>query len=333
MKKILIFTLCITSFLSCKKQSDTYDGANIAESYSSFTVLEPFKADKDSVDFAAGEKVQFTAKFNKTVSWKITITGETSHAQKIFTDTSKVIDITNGLWNGSTSVFPMFRAEKCNAQLTIVDVVDTFTVAVKIRTIKTNSGLVIADFENGFNPAWTKFVQSGANMDFAIKTDALVPQAAKYLRMAGTVNWDYLIGLIDFPATAYGGANTLPLASNPDNVYFNCLIYGDTSAQNESLVLFQIKEDENANGTFEANNEDEYDYQITVNWVGWKLVTIRYSDIQTLVNGQPATPKGNGQHNPDKIGKISMLDLANPANGFASTRIDYIIFTSSPLEP
>ena len=179
---------------------------------------------------------------------------------------------------------------------------------------------------------WTKFIQSGANMDFNIKSDSLVPQGTKYLNMAGTVNWDWLIGLVDFPANAYGGGNTFPLASNPDGVYFNCLIYGVPNT-NSSLVLFQFKEDENGDGTFNTNNEDEYDYQIDVNWSGWKLVTVKYSDIVTLVNGQPATPKGNSLHNPNKLGKISMLHLANPANGFASSKIDYIIFTSTPLEP
>jgi hypothetical protein len=52
------------------------------------------------------------------------------------------------------------------------------------------------------------------------------------------------------------------------------------------------------------------------------------------VNGAPATPKGNGLHNPNKIGKISMLHLANPNDGFASTKIDMIMFTTAkPLEP
>jgi hypothetical protein len=169
-------------------------------------------------------------------------------------------------------------------------------------------------------------------MDFNIKNDTLCPQGAKYLRMAGTVNWDYLIGLIDYPASAYGTTKTLNLSTNPNDVYFNCLIYGE-SAANPSIVLFQFKEDENADGIISANSDDEYDYQINVNWTGWKLISIKYADIVTLVNGQPSTPKGNSQHNPDKIGKISMLHLADPSLGFAACKIDYIMFTSAPLEP
>ena len=69
-------------------------------------------------------------------------------------------------------------------------------------------------------------------------------------------------------------------------------------------------------------------------WEGWKLISMKYSDIFTLVNGSPSTPKGNGLHNPNKLSKISMLHLANPNNGFASTKLDYIMFSNNkPLEP
>jgi hypothetical protein len=111
------------------------------------------------------------------------------------------------------------------------------------------------------------------------------------------------------------------------------LIYGVPNT-NPSIVLFQFQEDENADGTFNANNEDQYDLQINVNWSGWKLVSAKYSELTTLVNGAPATPKGNGLQNPDKLSKISMLHLADPNNGFASTKIDLIVFTSNaPIEP
>jgi hypothetical protein len=151
--------------------------------------------------------------------------------------------------------------------------------------------------------------------------------------MAGTVNWDWLIGLVDFPATAYGTAKTFPLNTNPNAVYFNCLVYGVPST-NPSLVLFQFREDDNGDGTFVPATEDEYDYQVTVDWVGWKLISVKYSDLNTLVNGAPATPKGNGLRNPDKLSKLSMLHLANPNDGFASSKLDLIVMTENgPLQP
>lgn len=334
-QKIFLVLIVVTSIISCRKETTTFDGPSVSEIYSDFAILSNFKADKDSVNFSTGETVVFSATFNKIVSWQITITGQTSKSVKRIEGKSKVIDVTNGLWEGSTTEYPIFTAEDCAAQLIIKDVTDTITTSVKIIQPKKINGKLIANFESGLNPAWTKFVQSGANMDFKVKADSVAPQGKRYLNMAGTVDWDYLIGLIDFPVTAFDSAAT-PLSANPNDVYFNCLIYGEsnTVTTNPSIVLFQFKEDDNSDGTFNANNEDEYDYQVTVNWVGWKLISIKYADIVTLINGLPAVPKGNGLHNPNKLNKLSMLDLADPNNGFASTKIDLLIFTTGkPLNP
>ena len=331
-QKIILISFLVLSLAACRKDNKI-DGPSIAEIYSNFKLLDPFKASKDSVDFKTSETVFFSASFNKIVTWEISIEGQSSKAKKIISGQSRVIALNNALWNGSTTNFPMFKAEKCIATLKIADVADSFMVNVFVKNPKVNDGFIIADFETGLKTSWTKFFQSGANMDCKVKTDNVAPEGGSYLNMAGTVNWDYLIGLVDFPASAYNSAVTFPLNTNPDAVYFNCLIYG-TSSANPSLVLFQFKEDENSDGTFSASNEDEYDYQITVDWEGWKLISIKYSDIVTLVNGNPATPKGNGLHNPNKLSKISMLHLANPNNGFASTKLDYLMFSNNkPLEP
>lgn len=328
----LLFLITL-GFTSCRKDESTFDGPSVADIYNEFKVVEPFSASTDTVNFAANENVVFTATFSKIVDWQISISGSTSHAKKILTGSSKSISAVNGLWNGSTTKFPIFKNENCIAMLTLKDLPDTFYLPIKISQTKAITGFTVANFESGLNPAWTKFIQSGANMDFKVKTDTLAPEGGKYLNMAGTVNWDYLIGLIDFPAQAYNSNVTFPLAVNPDAVYFNCLIYGVPNT-NPSIVLFQFKEDENANGSFTAASEDEYDYQINVDWAGWKLVSLKYSDFKCLVNGSPATPKGNGIQNPDKLSKISMLHLADPNGGFASTKIDLLIFTDNkPFEP
>jgi hypothetical protein len=111
------------------------------------------------------------------------------------------------------------------------------------------------------------------------------------------------------------------------------MVYGEPGLIN-SIVLFQFQEDENGDGTFTATSDDQYDVEIKVDWTGWKLISIKYSDLATLVNGAPSTPNGNQQHNPDKIKQINMLHLANPSSGFAKAKLDYIIFTENgPLNP
>ena len=332
---IILIAVLATLCVGCTKNTEEFDGPSIEEIFSEFTVLEAFKADRDSVDFAMGERVTFTAKFNKTVDWKITITGSQTNAVKVLEGTSREIDASNGVWDGSVTDFPLFNTENCTAQLTIKDVTDTFTVDEKILSRKVIEGFMVADFETGELPGWTKFIQTGADMDFGVKTDNLAPEGNSYLNMAGTVNWDWLIGLYDFNATAYGTGTDVvfPLNTNPDAVYFNCLIWGEPNT-NQSIVLFQIKEDENEDGTFDANTEDQYDLEVKVDWVGWQLVSVKYSDLTSLVNGQPATPKGNGLHNPDKISQISMLHLADKDKGFASSKLDLVIFTENgPVKP
>jgi hypothetical protein len=335
MKKNLSILLCAILFfsISCRKNKTQFDGPSINEIYSDFKIIDSFKINKDSVNFTNAETAVFSAKFNKIVDWTISIYGATSKATKIISGSSKQIDISNATCNGSSTVFPIFNTENCKAILRVKDVTDSFMVSTKIVGTKKLEGFMIADFETGIKTGWTKFAQTGANMDFQVKSDSLAPEGKKYLSMAGTVNWDWLIGLIDFPAKAYGTSPVFPLGTNPNSEYFNCLIYGVPST-NPSLVLFQFREDENENGTFDANTEDEYDYQVTVDWVGWKLISVKYADLGYLVNGVPATPKGNGLRNPNKLTKISMLHLANPNDGFASSKLDLMIFTQNgPLQP
>ena len=71
---------------------------------------------------------------------------------------------------------------------------------------------------------------------FGIKLDGTAPQLARYYNMAGAVDWDWLTGMIDFNATAFG-ETTIPLNSNGDNLYFNAFIYGDPLLPNSRIYL------------------------------------------------------------------------------------------------
>ncbi len=333
MKKIILYSLALLAFVACRKESDEFEGPSIQDLYGEFSVITPFAVDRETIDPENGEEAVFTAEFSKPVNWTITITGQSSGAQKVITGLSRSLNADNATWNGSTTVFPVFAAENCQAMLTIEDVSDTFYLEVDMLSPKPNEGLVLADFENGFNPEWTVFIQTGADMDFATKNDNLAPHGMGYLNMKGTVDWDWLIGLVDFHAQTYNpGENVMPLSSDADNVYFNCLIYGEPGT-NQSLVLFQFKEDEDENGEFDGNIEDMYSLEIRVDWAGWKQISVKYSDLEALVNGQPASPNGNGNKEPNKLGTVSMLHLADPDQGNASTKIDYVIFSPQAIEP
>lgn len=335
MKNIhFLFCLAILlTFTACNREKMDFEGPDLQDLNGTFSMLEPFAASKSSVDFSQGETAHFTARFSKLSDWTITIKGATSKAQKVITGKSKLIDASLSLWNGSTTIFPMFKAENCTAMLTVLGVPDTFEVPITVQGVKDNPGFLVANFETGVNPKWTIFKQSGANMDFKIKTDAFTPQGNSYFNMAGTVDWDWLIGLVDFPATAYGTSPRFDLTNNPNDLYFNVLLYGQPGT-NQSIILFSFKEDDNENGAFDAATEDEYDVQIPVTWEGWKLVSVKYSDLNYLVDGNPGTPKGDKLKNPNKLFKLSMLHLADKTLGYASCKMDYLIFTNGKaLEP
>jgi hypothetical protein len=334
MKKLSIFILILLPiFISCRKEEvDKIDGPKLNDVFGQFSVITDLDVSLDSVDFSTGQTVHFTAELSKIVDWKLTITGQTSGGVKIIEGTSSTIDAAVSTWLGDVTEFPIFKAEICDVALSFTGESDTLDAQVKIIQPKTNVGFLLSDFESGLNPGWSSFIQSGANMDFQIKTDAFAPQGNSYYNMAGTVNWDWLIGYVYMNASAYGNTH-FPLSPNPDETYFNIMVYGEPGMIN-TLILFQFQEDDDNNGSFNANTEDMYSLEVKVDWAGWKLISVKYSDIPCLVNGQPSTPNGNGVHNSDKIKQLNILDLANPISGPAKTKIDYIIFTENdPLKP
>ncbi len=328
MKKSIFFALILIPILvSCRKKETKIDGPSLNDVYGIFSVITPLSQNLDSVDFSIGEQVTFAAELSKIVDWEIKITGQTSGAVKRIEGTSSTIDASVATWLGTTTEFPMFQSEMCDILVSFEGETETFTSTIKVIQPKLNPGFLLSDFESGMNPGWSSFIQAGADMDFQIKTDSSAAQGNSYYNMAGTVDWDYLIGYLYFGASAYGNTY-FPVTSNPDNLYFNVLVYGEPGLAN-TILLFQFQEDDNGDGTFNNNTEDLYSLEMPVTWAGWKLITMKYSDIPCLVNGQPSTPNGNGLHNPDKLLQINMLDLANPALGYATTKVDYIIFTEN----
>ncbi|MFT5725874.1 MAG: hypothetical protein ACI9JN_003004 [Bacteroidia bacterium] len=326
-KALSIILIGIGSVLisGCERNTES-EGPNVTDLYGDFTVLEDFGASQAIVDFSANESVYFSARFSTITSWTITIKSSTSEATKIIEGRSNIISEENATWDGSTTIFPSFGTGPCTAELWTESDSSKQTATVTVNGLRTPSGTVVADFESGINPGWNVFAQSGANMTFVTANDKAVPQGNNYFDMGGAVDWDWLIGLVDFPATVVG-ANGFDLSSNPNDIYFNVVLYRPDTLTN-GVVLFQFREDENDDGTFNDANEDMYALELTKLEPGWQIVSVKYSDLVALENGQPTTPKGNAQHNPDKLHMVSCLFLANPASGYSQSLMDYVIFTN-----
>ncbi len=93
-------------------------------------------------------------------------------------------------------------------------------------------------------------------------------------------------------------------------------------------------EDDNLDGQFNENSEDMYSIEIGNLDAGWQHISLKYSDMAALVNGQPSDPSGNGLREANKLHNVRVLDLANPDTGYTQVYIDFIIFTEgAPLQP
>jgi hypothetical protein len=328
MKKLWILLLCLPFWNACKVDPD-FDGPDLNDLYGPFALTEGLNSSRDSVDFASGESVLFTAGFSKRVDWTIGIKGLTSGAHKEQKEFGSLVAFD---WKGETTFFPMFRSEWCAVELTVENQPDTLRDTVYIVAPKVNNGFLLSDFEMGLNPSWQSFIQSGQNMNFGLLNSGDIPQGQRAYSMGGTVTWDWLIGMIDIPASAYG-LNYYPLSSNANNVYFNMLMKKPAEYDN-GVLLLRFMEDDNEDGSFTSGSEDMYAIEIKGGPDGWRLVSLKYNDIKSLVNGVESAPDGNAIHEPNKLFQVSMLFLANPASGYSETAIDYVMFTEgSPLAP
>ena len=307
MSRIFIAALVTLTFWSCSRDNSVL-GPSLQDIYGDFTMLQQFESSRTRVDFKNGQVVQFTARFSKTVDWEIHVVGKRSGATKILAGKSKTVDVTNGEWNGTTTNLPMFKEEDCMAILSVPDELFFDTIpSITVDSIRTIEGFMVADFEEGINPGWTVFAQSGANMSFGIVNGDSAAEKDNFWDMGGEVTFDFLIGLIDFPGSAYGNTY-FPLSSVPNDVYFNVFLGKPGTITNE-IILFQFREDDNEDGVFQEASEDMYSLELRGIDADWSTISQRYSELVTLVNGQPANPAGNGIQRGTKAQKEHSIDL------------------------
>ncbi|MCB9245057.1 MAG: hypothetical protein H6606_01390 [Flavobacteriales bacterium] len=330
-RSLILLGIFILAFTQCTRTEDPFEGPSMAEIYGEFAIMEDFAASTASIDFSTGQEMYFTARFSRMTSWKIEITSSGSGSRKIIEGRSRVLDASNASWDGSTTVFPVFKPGQCTAVLTVEADSSTHQASVNVTGGLIPGGKVVSDFETPIDPKWTLFVQTGANMSFKPESKIAAPVGAQYFDMGGAVAWDWLIGLFHVPQSAMG-ADGFDLPENADQVYFNVVLYRPDTLRN-GFLLFRFSEDENGDGTFTEASEDQYAVEVHDMDPGWNIVSFKYADLQYLINGSPATPKGNGVKNPDKLNMLSCLLLADPSSGYAQVLMDYMVFTiGEPLK-
>ena len=162
MKRIIIVSFLACFFLSCERDV-LFEGPSLETMLGPFELTQKFQVSNQNVDIYNCESTFFTAEFSKEVDWKVVITGSSSGAIKNISGRDISLSEFNAIWDGSTTNLPMFKQEVCTAELYVSyssEIEDsTITVSdsligisqLNVTSIKENYGLILSDFELGFN--------------------------------------------------------------------------------------------------------------------------------------------------------------------------------------
>ncbi|MDB5257207.1 MAG: hypothetical protein JWM14_1902 [Chitinophagaceae bacterium] len=334
MKKIISIFLAALLIASCRNKEQL--GPDLVGIYGPVTITQPLAVNMPSVNFSTGEKIFFTAKFENSAVWTITITGSNG-AQKIITGISKEINAENSTWTGTADVLPSFIAGSVNAVLTFNNDPQTDNVPITITAKRISdypTDVLVSDFvvnkQHCYCAGTIPPSEWPSDFPATINTETTngLPDGNSYLVMGPQAPWQgggspYVDILIISPRNSMINYGTYyPLYADPSKVYFNIMVYNTGTPTWLQVTLFE-------EGTA-ARHID-----IKPNWTGWKQVSVKYSD---LVANSTAFAS-NIQ--PTKVTAIQLVLLSNiPTSNPAltttqvKTAFDHITFThNAPYQP
>jgi hypothetical protein len=314
MKHITKFSIALLAFLfitGCQHETDIFDGPSLVDQYGPFTLVEDLAVAPGQVDFANGETALFTAKFNKTVSWKLTITGRTSGAVKIIEGLSRELNADNATWDGGASSPPLFRAEMCDVSL-LLPTQDSLELTTEVEALsnKVYDAVTIVDFEKdlGASLFYGNF-EFELTSETGIRDDLSAGQGEKFYFFEGrdAVVANYFCGLIRIDP-AFDGNTYFPTPSpDPSDVFFNTFLWHDKTPNTIAVIQFFI--DSNNDGVFTdgVDQSKQLGGDFPLDHLGWKMFSHSMADIgmteaemakivtiQVLLisnlNGQPTPP-------------------------------------------
>jgi hypothetical protein len=345
-RHIYILTIIsIFTIFSCTKEKS--EGPSINELYGDFDGTASLLVSNKNPDFSNNEVTKFSCEFGKIVDWKISITGLVSNAKKIITGNSNILDSNINFWDGSASEFPFFIEENCALELTFLYQPDTLRDTVLIiGTQLYDDGYIVADFENGFPLDGLIKPQGNNTMPTFVIADDEPLLGNHYFQMGGKLNFDWALGKIDLKLD-YSSSS---ISSQADDFYLNLGILSDTidldgnpihNGQFLNILISESDAEFNSGGdvnvaTIFDNDEEVYKLKIYIDWDGWKLISIRYSDFVATNSSSGVT----FAKNPKDIKGMRIACQACPSSGASAqceenfdrivrTDFDHIIFTEN----
>ncbi len=318
---------------SCEHDEEL-EGPNLIDRFGPFTNLVSLTASRDSVDFANGENVQFTAEFNKNVSWIITITGDESGAVQRIEGLSAVVEAT---WNGRVTELPFFKTEPCSVTLTVPEEGDfTDSTSVVVKSGRIYPGYLLADFEQA-DPANVIVRNFEFELDNVSGRSTLVPavQGDFSLLLQGTdgSNPNFFVGLVEISSAITGTTYLEPPTTVPSSLYFNFFLYND--GRPHGICVIQFAFDSNDNGVFDDGIDATFQVpgDFPLNFTGIRKFSHPMTDVKT--GGENGTSITQAQL--QKIVAVRVLLISNmndqPSPPLpVQFGIDYMIFTQgAPL--
>lgn len=323
-------------------------------------------------DFSASNKtvgtaVSFVAAFKEDVSWKILIEGKSSKAYKEIKGTGKFIYNLNSTWEGdATSIQFFMQGDTCKASLyvqgidtaiaTVPQIIIKKMLSYHLRTVDGVRYLVVDDYDG--NHMGTKGIQgfsadvadNGNNLYLTTKDHRINGSTAFHIEGTDINNngWIFSMNHKDLVEMVSSDTNKNIKSTNPEEFYVNIYIRG-TGKVNSAVGLKMYEYDSastrkelvskvtNANFVYtvpmQAKN-DGWIYIINVNWEGWKLVSVPYSQFRV---DNDLTKGGAGNHiqEPWKITAMAVSLLSDPSYGFeVAADVDFVVLSEGgPFVP
>ena len=275
-----------------------------------FMVIDPLVASRETVDFAAGEHVTFTARFNMQVNWALEIVGQESGAVKRIEGFSSELTEENARWTGRTTVLPLFRSEPVRAMLVILNEdTDTLQTSLDIVSPREYEGEVITGFESNdeANVAVRDF-EFELDSASGLSMEVFAGEGDTFLLLRGTDDAveNFFVGLAEITSSSANGYFTVP-TSVPEDLFLNAFLYNFGSEH--MIAVLEVIVDANGNGTFEDGVDIAFSSRdIVLDDLGWtafsrsaadygltqeqtqRIVAIR-PILVSNVNTQPSPPE------------------------------------------
>jgi len=345
--KNVIIVLFLTSFLtgvvlySCVRKKEEFIGPEYLSAPDGFTVSNLVAS--NNVNFTTSNAV-LTADFSARVTYTITYRGLSSGAVKTFTGVDDKID-ENSVgynWNGSHDGINFFRSgEQVEVTISFLRsdyvVRDTITIATKKDFFSNPNYLpLVTGAANGYEataafPAQFAFLSGTCPTagQFGAFDLMQAPEGLKYYKIGGKsceANGFFIGGAQHRKSGFY-----FPNWTDPSQIYFNLYVYG--SGNQNGRISLEFHEADLANdatkpkgeckpantpgtpsigkGEHDPCTDDAWVIQVPMDHVGWKLVSVKFSDMTpsvSVTNGG----SGNKIKEPTRVHRIQMTVLSAP---------------------